>query len=40
MEVGKQHNPHGLSELDVTVLGETWGYNEMEEKKWTSALSF
>ena len=40
MEVGKQHNPHGLSELDVTVLRDTWGYNEMEEKKRNKCFEF
>ena len=33
MEVGKQDNTNGLSEQDVTVLRETWGYNEMEKKR-------
>ena len=40
MEVGNQHNPHGLREQDVTVLRETRGYNEMEEKKRNKCLEF
>ena len=40
MEVGKQDNTKGLSEQDVTVFRDTWGYNEMEEKRSvTSALN-
>ena len=38
MEVGKQYNTNGLSEQDVTVLRETWGYNGMEEKKRNKCL--
>ena len=40
MEVGKQHNTNGLSEPDVTVLRDTWGYNEMERRSAACALSF
>ena len=40
MEVGKQHNTNGLSEPDVTVVRETWSYNEMEEKKRNECLEF
>ena len=40
MEVGKQHNTNGLSEQDVNVLRETWGYNEMEEEKRNKCLGF
>ena len=40
MEVSKQHNTNGLSEQDVTVFRDTWGYNEMEEKKRSMCLEF
>ena len=40
MEVGKQHKPNGLSEPDVTVLRETRGHNEMEERKRNKCLEF
>ena len=40
MEFGTQHNQHGLSEPDVTGLRETWGYNEMEEKKRNKCPEF
>ena len=40
MEFGTQHNQHWLSEPDVTVLRETWGYNDIEEKKRNECLEF
>ena len=40
MEVGKQHNPHGSSEPDVTVHRDTRGYSEMEERKRNKWLEF
>ena len=39
-EVTEAQECNGLSEQGVTVLRETWGYNEMEEKKRNKCFEF